>query len=121
MPDGAAGDELVALLSSLGIVITGPAPHAHLAVDADGRVLDAGVTYHGGILLAGSGGAATVAVYDGVDASGDLIDYFSAAASARDRGTIDRGLIIRRGLYVDLGSNVSNFTLYYDPVPQSRD
>ena len=103
------------------VVVLRPKPYAHVSVDADGLVLPAGATYHGGLLLADSGGASTVAVYDSLAGSGDLIDYFSALTSARDRGVIERGVVLRRGLYVDLGSNVDKFTVFYDPVPQERD
>ena len=95
-------------------------PHkgrGHVAVDADGKVLDAGATYYGAILKAGSGGTSTVTVYDGVSTGGDVIDYFSAAASGRDPRWLNEGIILRRGLYVDLGLNVDAFTLYYAPVP----
>ncbi|MEE8346815.1 MAG: hypothetical protein V3S20_05665 [Dehalococcoidia bacterium] len=96
-----------------------PHPVGHLAVDADGLVLKPGVTYHGGVCVASSGGAATVTVYDSVDASGDVIDEFSPAQSKSDRHPPDRGVIIRRGLYVDLGSNVDSFVVYFSPeAPQ---
>jgi len=95
-----------------------PWPHVSKAVGVDSRVLYPAATYHGGVLLATSGGTATVAVYDGIDANGDLIDYFSAGASGRDRSWLDDGIVLRRGLYVDIGSNVSAFTAFYDPTPQ---
>lgn len=95
-------------------------PVSHLAVDADGRVLDPGATYHGGILVAGSGGAATVTVYDGVSTGGDVIDYFYAPTSQRDPRWLGEGIILRRGLYVDLGDNVSKFTAYYTPTPREK-
>ena len=117
------GEDVALVLTPDGqvVVLLRPKPYAHVTVDADGLVLPAGAIYHGGILLADSGGASTVAVYDGLDAGGDLIDYFSALTSARDRGVIERGVILRRGLYVNIGSNVDAFTVFYDPVPQERD
>jgi len=93
-------------------------PVGHLAVDADGRVLKAGDTYHGGVLVAAGGGAASVTVYDGIDTGGDVIDYFYAARDAGDRHGPGKGIIIRRGLYVDLGNDVSAFTVYYKPEPR---
>ena len=95
-------------------------PVSHKAVDADGRVLDPGAVYHGGILQVGSGGTGTVTVYDGVNARGDVIDYFSAATSGRDPRWLGEGIILRRGLYVDLGSNVDAFTVYYEPTPRDK-
>ena len=94
-------------------------PYAARDVGVDSRVLKPAALYRGGLLLAGSGGASTVAVYDGIDTTGELIDYFSAAASARDRNYIGDGVILKRGLYVDVGSNVSKFTIFYEPEPRS--
>ncbi len=91
-------------------------PHVSWPVSTDRQELDPAAVYHGGLLLATGDGAATVAVYDGHGTDGDLIDYFSALASARDRNYMDDGLTLKRGLYVDLGSNVSKFTVFYDPT-----
>lgn len=93
-------------------------PFVHAAVQADRQVAQRGSTYHGGALKSSAGGNATVDVYDGLDANGDLIDAFQCAASSRDVHVFEAGLVIRIGLYVDLGSNVNAFTTYYDPVPR---
>ena len=93
-------------------------PHTSWAIGTDRKELDPAAVYHGGILLADGVGAATVAVYDGIDATGDLIDRFSAATSAHDFNYLSDGILLRRGLYVDIGSNVSAFTVFYDPTPR---
>ena len=93
-------------------------PHVARRVTQDKRVLDPAALYSGGLLLATAGGASTVAVYDGIDATGDLIDYFSVVASAHERHPPDNGIPLKRGLYVDLGDNVSSFVIYYDPTPR---
>ena len=93
-------------------------PHVSRSVGVDSRPLEPAAVYHGGLLLATSGGAATVAVYDGLDTSGDLIDYFGVVASGHERTWSDDGILLRRGLYIDIGSNVSAFTAFYDPTPQ---
>ena len=92
--------------------------HQHRRVDSDTRLFGPGAVYHGGTPKATSGGASTVAVYDGLDATGDPIDYFSVAASAGERNYMDDGIILRRGLYVDLGSNVDFFTVICEPEPR---
>ena len=94
---------------------TGP---DHRRIEADKRVSLPASLYFGGLLLATSGGAATVAVYAGLDTSGDLIDYFSAAASARDRNYLPIGIPLRHGLYVDVSSNVSSFVVFFSFTPQ---
>jgi len=90
-------------------------PYGHRRVQDDKVAQIRGSVYHGGLLLATDGGAATVAVYDGLGTDGELIDYFSCAASAYDRHSIAKGIAIREGIYVDVGSNVDSFVLFYDP------
>ena len=93
------------------------APFAHLAVQADKLALERAAVYHGGILKSTSGGAATVDVYDGLGTGGEIIDSFQAAASSRDQHFLAEGIALRVGLYVNIGDNVSAFTVYYTPVP----
>ncbi|OGO08509.1 MAG: hypothetical protein A2Y61_04000 [Chloroflexi bacterium RBG_13_60_13] len=95
-------------------------PFAHSRVFADKQVIQRAGVYHGGLLLATGDGASTVAVYDGVDTSGELIDSFSVAASTPQVRVFERGIALARGLYVDLGSNVSVFAAYYDVVPREK-
>ena len=95
-----------------------PWTHVSKPVGVDTRVLYPAAVYHGGLLIATSGGASTVTVYDGIDTGGDIIDYFSVVASGHERTWSDDGIVLRRGLYIDLGSNVSAFTAFYDPTPQ---
>lgn len=93
-------------------------PFVHAAVQADRQVAQRGSTYHGGALKSSAVGASIVDVYDGLDANGDLIDSYQCAASSRDVHVMEEGIVIRIGLYVDLGSNVTAFTVYYDQVPR---
>jgi hypothetical protein len=95
-------------------------PFAHSRVYADRQLIQRAGVYHGGLLLADGVGASTVAIYDGLDTSGELIDSFSVAASTPQVRVFERGLNLARGLYIDLGSNVSVFTAYYDPVPREK-
>ena len=96
-------------------------PVGHVRVQADRQAVGRGGTYYGAVLLADAVGAATAAIYDGLDTSGELIDFLDTdAASDHDRSFFPRGLRLIRGLYVDLGSNVSAFTAYYDPPPAER-
>jgi hypothetical protein len=95
-------------------------PFAHSRVYADKQLVQRAAVYHGGLLLASGDGAATVTVYDGVDTSGEPIDSFSVAASTPQVRVWERGIALARGLYIDLGSNVSVFTAFYDPVPREK-
>ncbi len=72
-------------------------PHVSRAVGVDSRVLYPAAVYHGGMLLATSGGAATVAVYDGLKNAACpaatqapakvMRDLSSAAETARSTAT----------------------------------
>jgi hypothetical protein len=95
-------------------------PFAHSRVYADRQVVQRAAVYHGGYLLATGDGTATVTVYDGVDTTGEPIDSFSVAASTPQVRVFERGIALARGLYVDLGSNVSAFIAYFDPVPREK-
>jgi hypothetical protein len=90
-------------------------PFGHRKVERDGIAAERGAIYHGGVLEASADGAANVQVFDGLDTSGDLIDYFYAATGRRSRSIFERGIDIRAGIYVDIGDNVQNFTIYYEP------
>lgn len=112
--------DLPTLLRCLREAFPPPAPFAHSRVYSDRQLIQRAGVYHGGYLLASGDGASTVAVYDGLDTSGEPIDYFSVATSTPERHIYEKGLALRVGLYVDLGSNVSVFTAYYDPVPREK-
>jgi len=112
--------ELLACLRSLEETRPGR-PFGHAAVQVDRQVLQRAAVYHGGVLSSSSGGASTVAVYDGLDTTGELIDYFIVlGALYGDSHVFERGVALRVGLYVDLRTNVEAFTVYYDPVPRER-
>ncbi len=95
--------------------MAGSGPVGHSPVDADRLVLRGPGIYHGGVMVATSGGAATVDIYDGLDTGGDLIDSLRCAASGRDASFSERGIAFARGLYVDLGSNVDRCTVFVNP------
>lgn len=86
----------------------------HTRVEADRLVAQRGVGLYGGELVATSGGTATVDIYDDIAAQGAPIMSFSVAASGIQRVFDPWPVAIASGLYVDLGSNVSRFTLFYD-------
>lgn len=89
-------------------------PWKQIPVSSDAPVFSGPVIYGGGVLRSTAAGVGEVIVRDGVSASAQLIDYFRAAASDRDRNELSRGIFAMRGLFVDLVVNVSEFVLYYD-------
>ena len=90
-------------------------PVGHLTVDVDRVAVQRGGVYHGGLLKA-NGGTATVSVYDGLNSTtGTLIDFFTAGDGLAERVFLEGGIDVREGLFVDLGSNVGSFTVFYKP------
>jgi len=112
--------DLATFLRCLREAFPPPAPFAHSRMYADRQLIQRASVYHGGLLLADGVGASTVAVYDGLDTGGELIDSFSVATSTPERHIYEKGIALRVGLYMDLGANVSVFTAYYDPVPREK-
>ena len=95
-------------------------PVGHRRVETDGQIAAAGATYHGGVLKA-SGDESSVTVYDGIDSSADdVIDFFYGAENTGDHHFLDRGIAVRRGLYVDIGGRVQEFTIYYQLAPREK-
>jgi len=83
-----------------------------LRVEADRLALARPIRYHGGMLSADGVGAATVTVYQGVDAGGTPIDAFYAATSDNDVHWLDSGILLDAGLYVNVGANVALVVLF---------
>ena len=100
------------------VALVGWPPVMSERIEVDRAIRMPAGTYHGGVLQTAAGGTSTVAVYDGQDTTGDLIDYFGSAASGHEAHFYERGLVLRRGVYIDLGSNVTAFTLYYRLPPR---
>ena len=56
---------------------------------------------------------------DGSSTSDEIVGAFGVGASGTDRAWLGEGVGLRNGLYVDLGSNVDIFTVYYSLLPES--
>lgn len=96
-------------------------PVGHATVTQDRKAIQQAGEYFGAVLLSNSSGAATAAFYDGHDTSGDLIDYLATSgASTAARSFSPRGVRLLYGLYVDLGSNVSKCSVFYEPPAAER-
>lgn len=89
-------------------------------ITVDSPLIRGPLVYYGGVLRATSGGTGEVEVWDGLTDATDPIDYFRAAASDRDRSIIPNGVLVIRGLFVDLVANVDRFVVWVDfDVPEA--
>ncbi len=90
-------------------------------VTADTLVYEKGCLLQALTLLVSTTGG-DIAVYDGQDAnSGRLIGTFKATANVSNCITFGGGIRCERGLFVDVGSNVSEALLCFDPFEAAEE
>lgn len=72
----------------------------------------------GGIIVNASTDGGDVAVYNGNDAgSGDLFHTFQGLANESLPILLPNPVLFERGLFVDVGSNITNVTILWLPMP----
>jgi hypothetical protein len=89
--------------------------HGYRYLTADEQVIEHPLILHGIVLLTSVTGG-DVTLYDGLGTAGSsLIGRFEGIA---DQSTPIElfGLHLERGLYVDIGSNVTSVLVIYDPI-----
>lgn len=64
-------------------------------------------------LAGGSGGASTAVIRDGHSTSADAVIDLAAPASGMDFVSFDPPILLKKGLYVDVGSNVTSVLVQY--------
>lgn len=88
-------------------------PVIHTRVQGDAFRLQEPAVFHGGLLVATAGGAASVNVRSGSSVDAAPVYFFRAAASEADFDFLERGIAAPQGIFVDLGVNVDVFQLFY--------
>ena len=68
-------------------------------------------------LIASAVGAATAVIRDGNDANSEAVVDLTAVTSYSDSRTFDPPIFLKRGLFVDVGSNVAAVLVRYLPSP----
>ena len=66
-------------------------------------------------LVAGTGGAATAVIRDGHDTGGEAVVDLAALTSSCDPRKFDPPIFLKKGLYVDVGSNVASVLVHFLP------
>lgn len=72
-------------------------------------------------LTAGSGGAATAIIRDGHDTTGEAKIHLAALTSATDPRFFSPPIYFKRGLYVDVASNVTSVLVHFLPAKPQRE
>ena len=64
-------------------------------------------------LVATTGGAATTVIRDGHDTGGETVVDLAALTSSNDPRKFDPPIFLKKGLYIDVGSNVTSVLVHY--------
>lgn len=83
-------------------------------VTADARITTHHAVLHGVIVLASSAGG-DVSIYAGQDTGGQKIGTFKGAANVSNPIAFDPPLDCPSGIYVDVGSNITEVTIHWSP------
>jgi len=71
-------------------------------------------------LVATTGGAATAVIRDGHDTSGEAVVDLAALTSSCDPREFDPPIYLKKGLYVDVGSNVTAVLVHFLPAREKN-
>lgn len=68
------------------------------------------------LIVNASADGGSVTIYDGLNANGDLVGVFDGLAAGCNPIAFGRGVCLTRGLFVDIGSNITGVTVIYRPI-----
>ncbi len=85
-------------------------------VVADKKVCNRPCFLYAAHLVAGAGGAATAVIRDGHDTGGEAVVDLAALTSSNDPRRFDPPIFFKKGLYVDIGSNVTSVLVHFMPA-----
>lgn len=88
----------------------------HDLVTADKRVCNGPCFLYAAQMVGGTGGASTAVIRDGHDTGGDARIDLAAATSSNDPRNFDPPLYFKKGLFVDVGSNVTSVLVQFLPA-----
>lgn len=85
----------------------------HELVAADKKVCNGPCFLYGAALVSTTGGASTAVIRDGHDTSGDPAVDLAALTSSNDPRMFDPPIYLKKGLFVDIGSNVTSVLVHF--------
>lgn len=82
-------------------------------VTADKKVCNGPCFLYGAALVANTGGASTAVIRDGHDTSGEPVVDLACLTSSNDPRMFNPPIYLKRGLFVDVGSNVTSVMVHF--------
>ena len=87
----------------------------------DKKVCNRPVFLYAAHLVAGTGGVATAVIKDGHDTGGEAVVDLAALTSSCDARRFDPPIYLKKGLYVDVGSNVTSVLVHFLPAKEKKE
>lgn len=84
----------------------------------DGVVCQGPAVLFNADLVGAAGGASTAIVFDGNSTAGRVMINLAAVTSTADRAPYNQGLFFPRGIYVDVGANVTSVSFLFIPIKE---
>ncbi len=92
----------------------------HDLVTADKKVCNRPCFLYAAQLVGGTGGVSTAVIRDGHDTGGDSAVDLGATTSGNDSRNFDPPIYLKKGLYVDVGSNVTSVLVHFLPAREKK-
>lgn len=87
----------------------------------DKKVCNRPVFLYAAHLVASTGGVATAVIKDGHDTGGEAVVYLAALTSSCDPRRFNPPIYLKKGLYVDVGSNVTAVLVHFMPAREKKE
>jgi hypothetical protein len=87
----------------------------HDLVAADKKVCNRPCYLYAAQLVSNTSGASTAVIRDGHDTSGEVVVDLAALTSSNDPRRWDPPIYFKKGLFVDIGTNVTSVLVHYLP------
>lgn len=87
----------------------------------DKKICNRPVFLYAAHLVASAGGVATAVIRDGHDTGGEPVVDLAALTSSCDPRRFDPPLYFKKGLYVDVGSNVTSVLVHFMPAREKKE
>ena len=87
----------------------------------DKKVCNRPVFLYAAHLVASTGGVATAVIRDGHDTGGEAVVDLAALTSSCDPRKFDPPIYLKKGLYVDVGGNVTSVLVHFLPAGEKKE
>lgn len=92
----------------------------HERATTDKKAYNRSCFLHAAHLTAATGGVATAVIRDGHDSGGEIKVDLAALTSSKDNRNFDPPLYFKKGLFIDVGDNVTSVIVHFCPEKEKQ-